>query len=210
MFYNALMPYGRGAVRKYLWAASGAEYSWNTEVPDAEAGFTVEHRYYDHGARPVTEYQKRSLIPRTLRRPWGPSDEAFSSLLTNNVSFFYLSDPEDMVGYAHRERMLNAYSYYEEQLQAVKHARKKINELVSRIDADEAEGVYDKPHKESAAYAQATNLYWTTNATALQSHLQWQRHRARRLWNGGAGGKHSGRSSSCSKTYHPCVSGGTA
>jgi hypothetical protein len=177
MFYNALMPYARGAVRKFFWSASGAEYTWNTGVPDAKATFTVEHRYYDHGVRNATAYQKQLLIPRVVQRFWGERGDAFAGLLKNNVSFYYLSDPMDMVGRRNRERFLDAYRYYKQQLDAVKQARVKINELVADIRKNRDHPMRSRP----ARYDQTMNLYWTTNMAAIQGHVQWHYHRARRL-----------------------------
>ena len=181
MFYNAQIPYGRGAVRKLTWSAAGAEYTWNTDVPDAEASFTVAKRYYDVGVRNATEYQKKSLIPRVVHRLWGEEGEAFAGLLKNNVSFYYLDDPEEMIGRRSQERFLDPYRYYEEQVRAVQQAQEKINALIARIDAGNARGVYGNFHNEPLRYEHAMNLYWTTNMAAIKGQVQWAWRRAQGL-----------------------------
>jgi hypothetical protein len=181
MYYNALSPYGQGAVRRYTWSALDAEYAWNPDLPDAERNFTVWHRYYDHGVRNSTDYQKQYLIPRVVHRLWGESGDAFAGLLKNNVSFFYIAEPNDMLGSAHRERFLDPYEYYKEQVQAVKTAQKKINKLISDMAQGRVEGVHGPLQSEPMRYEQAMNLYWTTNLAAIKGHVQWQWIRARRL-----------------------------
>lgn len=180
MFYNALMPHGRGAVRKYIWSASGAEYTWNVGVPDAEGTFTVAKRYYDVGVRNSTPYQKNSLIPRVVHRLWGESGAAFEGLLANNVSFDYLADPVDMVGHSHRERFLDPYRYYGEQVAAVQEVQQKINPLVARLERGEMSDHGDL-RADPVRYELAMNMYWTTNMAAIEGQIRWAWIRAQRF-----------------------------
>jgi hypothetical protein len=180
MFFNALMRWHQHSVQRYIWAASGAEYTWNIDVPDANSSFTVAQRYYDEGVRNSTPYQKESLIPRVVHRLWGESGAAFEGLLTNNVSFYYLADPLDMAGHSHRERFLDPYQYYGEQVAAVRRAQQKINPLVDRLEQGHGSTGSDL-RDDPVRYELAMTLYWTTNMAAIEGQIRWAWIRAERL-----------------------------
>ncbi len=177
MFFNAFIPFGYGPVRKWTLAAASAEYSWNTGLPDATASFTIDKRYYDEGVRTSTQYQRTSLIPRILHRFWGKPGMAFHRLLANNVSFYYVAKPNDMLGRGHHEKFADPYAYYSEQVEALKDAKGKADRLIERA----SRSVSHLRERRPVAYEYALIFYWMIHKAAAKGEIEMAFNRANSL-----------------------------
>ncbi|GAG14478.1 unnamed protein product, partial [marine sediment metagenome] len=171
---------GRSGTVTEVLEASNAEYAWNLNVPDADDTFETIKRTYMSEGRNVTEYQKKSLIPRVCRRMWGESWEAFRDLFENAVSYRYVGDPKGVTGSFDAEKLEDPYMFLDEQTSVLLKAQEKINALMERVDAGKARGVYGDL-REEFGYSRALYLYCYTNFAAVKGEVDSAAVYARRL-----------------------------
>jgi hypothetical protein len=119
------------------------EYLWNTNRPDGSDEFTIWSRYYKNEGREVTDFQQKHLIPRICKILYGEqATPAFQKLVEENVSFSYVSSPEEISGYGHdAEKFDNTYQYMEEQAAKFQDIYNEFQRLFEIIEDHPGQGI---------------------------------------------------------------------
>jgi hypothetical protein len=113
------------------------EYLWNVDRPDGSADFDLKNRFYEHGGRHISDFQREHLIPRMARILYDDAAEAFAPLIAANLSFGYVSAPEEMARVAWgREYLDDPYRYMDEQAAAMAEAHVRLQPHVEKEQPD--------------------------------------------------------------------------
>ena len=114
------------------------EYLWNVDRPDASDEFTVFSRFYEHGGREVTDFQKKHLIPRISRILYGGSAETYSKLIEANVSLNYVANPKSATAGHDADWLDDRYKYMGEQADKMVRLHDAFAGILGKVGEDDA------------------------------------------------------------------------
>ena len=112
------------------------EYLWNVDRPDASDEFTVFSRFYEHGGRTVTDFQKKHLIPRISRILYGGSAETYAKLIEANVSLNYVANPKSTTTGHDADWLDDLYKYMGEQADKLVRLHDAFAGLLGKVGED--------------------------------------------------------------------------
>jgi hypothetical protein len=146
------------------------EYAWSVDRPDGDGTFENRNRFYEHGSRTATDFQRNHLVPRIARILYGGDAEHFVPLIAQNLSFRYVMHREEVGQTAWAtEYFDDNYKYMGEQASEMQKAHESLAELVENGSAPSSNG----------ADAWATYYYRYTGLAAIRAQLEDALNRAR-------------------------------
>ena len=114
------------------------EYLWNVDRPDASDQFTVFSRFYEHGGREVSDFQKQHLIPRICRILYGGSAETYAKLVEANVSLNYVANPKSATTGHDADWLDDRYKYMGEQADKMVRLHDAFAGILGKVGEDGA------------------------------------------------------------------------